>query len=73
MIVGFGRLIENRKDGVYGFGKSFGRVHISEKDIGAGVIEVEGREAKLWSWETWFWMWKISQLTVADLVVRATD
>ena len=73
MIVGFGGLIKNGEDSVYGFGKGFGRVGIVEKDTGAGVIEIEGREAKLWNWETRFWMWTTSQLTVADLVVRATD
>ena len=37
------------------------------------MIEIEGREAKLWSWETWFWMWTTNSFTVADLVVRAPD
>lgn len=73
MIIGFGGLVENGKDAIYGFGKSFGRVCIAEKDIGARVIEIEGRQAKLWSWETWFWMWTTSQIIVADLIVRAPD
>ena len=57
MIVAFGRLIENGKDGIYGFAKRFERVCIIEKDIGARVIEIECREAKLCSWEIWFGVW----------------
>lgn len=56
-MIGFGGLIEKGEDDVYGFGKGFGRVRIAEKDIGAGVIEIEGREAKLRSRETWLRMW----------------
>lgn len=66
-------LIENGQDGVYGFGKSFERVRGAEKDIGAGVIKIEGREAKLWSWEPWFWMGTTIQFGVADPVVRVLD
>lgn len=73
MIIGFGGLIENGKDGIYGFRKSFGRVCIAEKDTGAGVIEIERRQAKLWDWETWFWMWTTRQIIVADLIVRGPD
>lgn len=65
MIVGFGGLIENGKDGVYGCRKSLGRVYIAEEDIGAGVIKIKGREAKLWSWETGFRMWTITRFIVA--------
>lgn len=56
VIVGFGWPVESGKDGVYSFGQSFGRVVIAEKDIGAGVIKVEGCEAELWSWEIRFGM-----------------
>lgn len=73
MIVGFGGLIENGKDGVYGCRKSLGRVYIAEEDIGAGVIKIKGREAKLWSWETGFRMWTITRFIVADSIVRALD
>lgn len=41
MIVGFGRLIESGKDGVYGFGKSLGRICVTEKNIGARMIKIE--------------------------------
>ena len=71
MIIGFGRLIENGEDGVYGFGKCFDRIGIIKKDIGARVIEIEGRKAKLWSWEIWFGMWTTGRSTVARLYVRA--
>ena len=73
MIVVFGGLVENGLDGVYGFGKSFERVRITKKDIGPRVIEIEGREAKLWGWETWFRMWTASRFPVADLIVRGSD
>ena len=73
MIVGFGWPIESGKDGVYGIGKSFGRVAVAEEDIGTGVIEIEGIEAELWSWEFWFRMWTTSRFAVADLVVRPPD
>ena len=73
MIVIFGGLIEDGKDCVHGFGKSFERVCIAEKYIGAGVIEIEGREAKLWIWEIGFWMWATGGFTVADLVVSTPD
>ena len=72
-IVVFGGQVENGLDGVYGLGKSFERVRITEKDIGPRVIEIEGREAKLWGWETWFRMWTASRFPVADLAVRASD
>lgn len=73
MIVGFGGLIENGKDGVDCLRKSFGRIRIAEKDIGARVIKVKGREAELWDWKGWFWMWTTSHFPVVDLVVRARD
>lgn len=73
VIVGFGRPIENGKDSVYGIGKSFRRVTVAEKDIGTGVIEIEGGEAELWSRELWFRMWTTSGFTLADLVVRPPD
>ena len=56
MIVGFGGPIENGQYGVYSFRKSFGRVRVAEKDIGASVIQVERREAKFWRWKFWYWM-----------------
>ncbi len=73
MIVSFGWLIKSGKNGIYGFGESFGRVGISKEDIGAWVVKIEDREAKLWSWETWFGMWTTSQLAIADMAVRAPD
>ena len=53
MTISFSGLVEDGKDGVYGFGKSFRRVGIVEKHTGTGVIEIEGREAKLWGWKAW--------------------
>lgn len=73
MIVGFGWPIESGKDGIYGIGKSFGRVPVAEEDVGTGVIEIEGSEAELWSWEIRFRMWTTSRFAVADLVVRPAD
>ena len=73
MIVGFCWPIESGEDGVYGIGKSFGRVPVAEKDIGAGVVEIEGSETELWSWEIWFRIWTTNRFTVADLVVRSPD
>ena len=73
MIVGSGGLVENGLDGIYGFGKGFERVQITEKDIGPRVIEIEGREAKFWGWETWFGMWTASRFPVADPIIRGPD
>ena len=72
MIVAFGRLIEDGEDGIYGFGKRFDRIGIIKEDIGARVIEIEGRKTKFWSWEIWFGMWTIGGTAVANLCVRAS-
>ena len=68
MVVGLGRLIESGKDGVYSFGKSFARVCITEEDIGARMIEIEGREAKLRGWES-----GVTHSPVTVLDIRAPD
>lgn len=73
MIVGFGWPVESGKDSVYSFRQRFRRILVAEKDIGAGVIKIEGSKAKLWSWEMWFRMWTTSRFTVADLLVRVPD
>lgn len=73
MIVGCDRLIENGKDGVYGSGKNFGRIRITEENIGPRMVEIESREAKLWDWDVWFGMWTTSRFPAGDLVGRDPD
>ena len=73
MIIGFCGLVEMVKDGVYGLGQSFGRIHVIEEDIGPRVIEVEAGEAKLWGWETWLGMWTTTRFPIGGLVGTASD
>ena len=73
MIIGFCGLVENGKDGVYGLGQSFGRVHIIEEDIGSRMIKIEAGEAKLWGWEVWLGMWTTTRFPIGGLVGTAPD